>query len=109
MASSYVYSSEINDFAAALAIRLYEKGEGKLPEKLEDLLPKYIATLPEDPFNGFKPLKYIKQNNGYVVYSIGPDMQDQRGEAILNLTEKGAIDYSKLDGDIVLTYQANSK
>jgi len=34
-----------------LAIRQFEIGEGRVPQKLEQLVPKYLPKLPEDPFS----------------------------------------------------------
>ena len=37
--------------ALALACQLYRSEHGRLPEKLEELVPKYIAAVPMDPFH----------------------------------------------------------
>ncbi|HLK61262.1 MAG TPA: hypothetical protein VKU00_32230, partial [Chthonomonadaceae bacterium] len=39
---------------------------GAFPNRLEEALP----TIPTDPFDG-KPLRYRRESNGFVVYSIG--------------------------------------
>ena len=73
---------------AALAVELFKKGEGRLPENLDELVPKYLDAVPEDPFDG-KPLKYRagmldhgngKLKHGYVVYSVGLDGKDDKAE-----------------------------
>lgn len=63
---------------AALAIELYRQTTGKLPEGLKQLVPQFLSTVPIDPFDG-APLRYRKRERGYMVYSVGPDGQDDNG------------------------------
>jgi len=63
---------------AAIAIQRYRLATGKLPETLENLVPDYLETVPQDPFDG-KELRYKKLETGYVVYSIGEDLSDDGG------------------------------
>jgi hypothetical protein len=48
------------------------------PEKLDELVPQFLAQIPTDPFDG-KPIRYARQKTGYVVYSIGRDGIDNHG------------------------------
>lgn len=65
----------------AVAIERYRLANGNaVPERLQDLVPAYLASLPIDPFDG-KPLRYRRDDNGYTVYSINEDMQDDGGQA----------------------------
>ncbi|MGD1084279.1 MAG: DUF4339 domain-containing protein [Verrucomicrobiota bacterium] len=41
------------------------------PEDLAALSPKFLASVPQDPFDG-QPLRYTKSGNGYDLHSIGP-------------------------------------
>ncbi|MHC4676357.1 MAG: hypothetical protein ACYTBZ_28030, partial [Planctomycetota bacterium] len=63
--------------AITLAIRLYELDNGKLPEKLDDLVPKYIPAIPQDPFakKGQK-IEYYYDTKNLVLQSIGPEDQN---------------------------------
>ena len=36
----------------ALAVELYRRAQGKLPERLEDLIPRYLQSLPMDSLDG---------------------------------------------------------
>jgi hypothetical protein len=63
---------------AALTVERYRAAEGGLPEKLEDLVPKYLEAVPTDPFDG-KPLRYRRLEKGYMIYSVGPDRMDNGG------------------------------
>lgn len=51
---------------------------GRLPDRLEELVPGFTAELPKDPFDG-QPLRYRKLEKGFVVYSVGADRKDQQG------------------------------
>ena len=51
---------------------------GKIPESLGELVPALLPSVPIDPFDG-KPLRFKKLPNGYVVYSIGMNLQDDGG------------------------------
>src|SRR4051812_25353138 len=65
---------------AALAIERFRLANSSaLPETLQDLVPKFLARVPDDPFDG-KPLRYQKRSSGYVVYSVGSDLQDDNGK-----------------------------
>ena len=62
----------------ALAAERHRMAIGDLPEKLTDLVPTYLADVPKDPFDG-EPLRYKQLDAGFVVYSVGPDRQDDGG------------------------------
>ena len=56
--------------------------ENKYPSALSALTPDYLATIPADPFDG-QPLRYRIKANGYLLYSIGPDLKDDSGDPII--------------------------
>ena len=62
----------------AIALRLYRHEHGRYPETLKELVPKYLPSLPIDPFDG-KPLRYKRMAKGFKVWSIGMDMKDDGG------------------------------
>jgi hypothetical protein len=70
-----------------LAIERHLLDNNRLPETLEALIPKYLDTLPIDPFTG-KPLLFkpdIDQTNpdqrrSYSIYSTGPDQIDSNAD-----------------------------
>jgi len=62
--------------AVLFALRRYERDRGGLPEKLDDLVPKYLERVPIDPFDA-RPLKYSREKR--VIYSIGPGGQNADG------------------------------
>jgi hypothetical protein len=65
---------------AALAVERYRhKHDNALPVSLDALVPEFLAAVPADPFDG-QPLRYEKLvGRGYVVYSVGRDLQDNHG------------------------------
>lgn len=65
----------------ALALHRYRLAHGCWPRQLADLTPSYLSAVPQDPFDGH-PLRYrIDEADRFLLYSIGPDGQDQGGLA----------------------------
>ncbi len=63
---------------AAFALAWYHADHGRYPKELSDLAPKYLAEIPQDIFSG-KPLIYRLTDKGYLLYSVGPNGQDDGG------------------------------
>ena len=64
---------------------------GATPERLDELVPEYIDTLPVDPFSGTS-FKYVVSSERVTLYSIGPDGEDEEGkEEWQSATGKGDI------------------
>ena len=61
-----------------LAIERYRLARGRLPETLSELVPAYLDTVPQDPFDA-QELRYRRLETGYVVYSVGDDRTDNGG------------------------------
>ena len=61
-----------------LGIRAYQLETGSLPESLSDLVPKFLPTIPDDPY-GSGPLSYRLSNDSYTLYSVGYDQDDDGG------------------------------
>lgn len=76
---------------AGLAVERYRLANRNLPESLQALVPAFIDSVPQDPFDG-KPLRYRKLAKGYVVYSVDPDLQDN-GRLYGELASPGAKPY----------------
>lgn len=62
----------------AIAVESFRNAIGRLSKELEELVPKYFEEVPEDPFTGLE-LEYLPKTSGYVLYSVGPDRQDDGG------------------------------
>lgn len=74
-------------------LEYYYSKNKSYPEKLSDLVPKYLPSLPPDPFSG-KPFVYKKINEGWQIYSVGSDLEDNGGEKHSYYSEDG-------EGDII--------
>ena len=64
-----------------LALRCYRSDQGQPPSSLNELVPKYLQTLPYDPFaSGPLPLMYRSNGTNWVLYSVGVDRKDDGGQ-----------------------------
>ena len=59
--------------AILLALKAYKREKRYLPERLSELVPKYLSKIPIDPFDG-QPLRYSRE--GQVIYSVGRILRD---------------------------------
>jgi len=73
---------------AALAVELFSRKNGRLPDELDELVPEFMEEVPLDPFDG-KPLRYTVREEEYVIYSVGRDRVDDGGEIIEEVDEYG--------------------
>ncbi|HKI68162.1 MAG TPA: hypothetical protein VKA67_01125, partial [Verrucomicrobiae bacterium] len=63
----------------ACALERYRLANGYLPEKLDSLVPRYLAKIPNDVIDG-QPLRYRLDSDGnYVIYSVGWNQTDDGG------------------------------
>jgi hypothetical protein len=69
-----------NNLYLAFALAAYHRDHGRYPKELETLAPKYLDKVPMDLFSG-KPLIYRPSENGYVLYSVGINGQDEQGQS----------------------------
>jgi hypothetical protein len=65
--------------ATRLALRAFEVREQRLPNTLSQLVPRYLPAVPQDPFAPI-PLIYRVVRNRPLVYSCGPDGDDDGGQ-----------------------------
>lgn len=59
-----------------IALKAYKQTTGNLPDSLTALVPNYIPTAIQDPFDG-NPIRYSKDEE--VIYSIGKNLKDDSG------------------------------
>ena len=64
--------------AAALALERYRLAHGRWPEALEALTPNLLAQVPADAYDG-QPLRVRRLDDSVIVYSVGPDGEDNGG------------------------------
>jgi hypothetical protein len=75
----------IRSLRTVVAIERYRRShEEQLPASLTDLVPAQLASIPDDPFTG-RPVRYVRAEDGYVVYSLGVNRTDEGGEVGVQL------------------------
>lgn len=67
--------------ATALAVRLFAADhDGRLPQRLEELVPAYLPAIPADPMSAVvRPISYEPDANDPVLYSVGLNGVDDAG------------------------------
>ena len=68
------------NFRIACALAAYKADNGRYPDKLDALQPKYLPTIPLDLFSG-EPLIYEPDDDGYLLYSVGVNGEDEGGRS----------------------------
>ena len=74
-----------------VGLEYYYNKNNKYPEKLSDLVPKYLSSLPNDPFSG-ESFIYQRMGKGWKIYSIGSDLKNDFGEKHSYASEDGTGD-----------------
>ncbi|MDA1038768.1 MAG: hypothetical protein O3A37_00555 [Planctomycetota bacterium] len=67
--------------AVAVAATRHRIAKGSLPESLDDIGPEFLPLEPADPFAANAPLRLKQTDTGLVIYSVGPDGEDDGGPA----------------------------
>ena len=80
------------------ALQLYKVENGEYPDNLDQLVPKYLEKLPEDPLAPDKMYKYRKKDDGFILYGVGTNGKDDRGKT---------FDLERKTGDFVILDTAN--
>jgi len=71
----------------AVAITRYRLAHGgTVPSRLEELVPEYLAAVPQDPLSG-GPMRLRTEPGAYTVYSVGMDGDDDGGDLASELKE----------------------
>ena len=99
-----------------LAANRYRLANKRFPESIDELIPKWIKSVPLDVVSG-KPLNYRLEDGKPLIYSVGVDLDDDNGvEAVdplgktfqeMNLDESRHLldtvdNVYRLDGDWIL-------
>lgn len=72
--------TQIEFASTAIAVERYQLFASRLPDSLDALVPSFLSSVPQDPFDG-QPLRYRRTENGYLVYSVGYNQRDDGGVA----------------------------
>jgi hypothetical protein len=97
--------ARIRTAVTTVAVARYRLAHGTLPERLDELVPAFLSSVPLDPFDG-KPLRYIHEGAGYTVYSIGHNMRDDQGQP---LTRNGEVWEGDVTCRVVLSPQGGQQ
>ena len=66
----------------AVALEQFRAAHGsQYPKELAQLIPDFLPCAATDPFDG-EPLRYHGSGKGYLLYSVGPDLEDNSGARI---------------------------
>lgn len=65
----------------SFALAAYRADQGKYPEQLSDLVPRYLTAVPTDAFAPQKPVIYRRTEEGVIFYSVGPNGKDDGGRS----------------------------
>lgn len=64
----------------AFALAAYRAEHGAYPVKIDELVPKYLESLPDDPYAAHPiPLRYRREGDGYLLWSAGTNGKDDGG------------------------------
>lgn len=63
----------------ACALERFKVGEGKYPQQLQELVPRFLEQLPRDPHGKGSTYRYSPSESRYVLYSLGQDQDDDGG------------------------------
>ncbi len=84
------YETRLDQGAVAAAIERYRLAQGAPPDRLEALAPGYLGTVPLDPYDE-QPLRYRREGEGYVIYSIGDNLADEGGAESTRSSREGDL------------------
>ncbi len=86
--TAYTQTS-VSEVLVAVALERCKLAEGKYPESLAALVPRYAATLPHDVITG-RPLVYRTTAGGnFILYSVGWNGTDDGGKTVFTKSAKG--------------------
>jgi hypothetical protein len=95
----YFIAADLAETQVLLATQAYRSKFGSYPTSIDDLGKRLGWKLPADPFNG-NDLVYKPAPNGFLVYSVGPDMKDNGGRIDVDRRQQ-----ARSKGDIVLRWK----
>jgi hypothetical protein len=78
--NAYQVKCQLAATRLVVALNLYHRQEGKLPDHLQDIVPEYLPAVPDDPYDGH-PFRYSAERG--VVYSVGKALKDNEGSLSL--------------------------
>ena len=74
-------------YRATMGLVAFREERGRYPDRLEELVPDFLAAVPRDLFDG-RPLRYRHQGARYLLYSVHVNRRDDGGVDGLSLAGK---------------------
>jgi hypothetical protein len=71
-------TQSLDNVRICFALEMYQRDNGRYPDNLDALTPKYLKSIPQDLF-AEKPLIYKPTADGYLLYSVGVNGVDDGG------------------------------
>ena len=81
----------VNQARIACALERYRLAHGQWPDKLEAMVPPFLAKLPHDLMDG-QPLRYRTEDGGYVLYSVAWNQRDDGGNLVFRKDDPKRVD-----------------
>ncbi len=81
---AYARRARLDLARLALALNTYYNDQGEYPPRLDILAPRYLPTLPQDPFTQ-QPYHYRRHDRGCEVWSVGPDGGNDQSNATADI------------------------
>lgn len=78
----FIHEQARNGFEIMLAIEAYRSENGRLPDSLDQLTPRYLPEVPADLMDPGGVVKYAIEGDRYVLYSVGSDGDDDQATRI---------------------------
>jgi len=88
----------VDEAVAACALERYRLAKGALPEKLDALVPEFLAKVPADIITG-EPLRYRRDGDRFALWSVGWNEKD--GGGVVGTTSDKPPRWDKDKGDWV--------
>jgi hypothetical protein len=87
----------VDEARIAIALERYRLANGKLPDALTALVPRFLEAIPTDVVDG-QPLRYrLDAEGGYVLWSVGWNEQDDAGKLALKSDKSQTVDTEEGD------------
>lgn len=81
----------------AVALKRYQLRQGRYPERLDQLVPDFLSTVPVDPMDGRRLRYRLNADGTFTLYSVGDNGTDDGGDPNLQANERELSIWNGLD------------
>ena len=93
----------VKSISLAFSCEQYYNENKQYPDSLDQISASFGVVIPKDPFSG-NDLLFKRDDNGYLIYSVGVNGKDDGGALLLTANNK-----IPLDTGIIVRYGQGSK